>query len=330
MDSTGRRLLAAGRYYVLGEGVRAELGRLIGARSEFFCGVCTWEEQAMLFNRHYPKVLSSGAADIPRELRIVVEDGATALGLTGSGLVLLPAFEILDAALQAAPAQISACGGLVVRHVVLQGRIGIALIWPAFQVACRAGEEVLGGVDIHHSDVASFATQISSLLAWGCSGPRLLVRVGVCRKAARAPRGWAAAHRSARAGLQRLAGRAWAGVGKQLSTLAALSREPVSAPGAELERIARRYDLKLGRKTIAALKASLGPGKGRETLYDVVRALAELAAADRPWAWQRRVMFACGAVLRERLGIKARSTPRRARRRGRPRSRAVRSAAAAH
>lgn len=300
LDDSGKLGAGDRTFYLAVEG-REKLAREAGIPANFFAK-CPPPLQSELFNTFYPKALPEHSD--PGKILLVVQDEKFAVGLAPADLVFLPTSEVFELALDARPSNIDE-DELEVAHLHLDGDSRVSIVSREKKTNPRPDDLVKAGIDIRHSDVGEFATQIDTfLLRLACSNGMLS---RVCTHGSKTPvrvRRAAAHHEDlTRQRIAEVARQGWAELDAKMAAVEQLATESVDNPGALIRSIGEK--LRLSDRLIQEIvdapnQDELGPSG---TLWDVVGAFSRVGTHHSRLspATRRYLQELSGDMIGERL-----------------------------
>jgi hypothetical protein len=295
-------LVLGGRHLEMTKEARDKIVDLGGIPPSFY-DKCPADLGAHVFNRLFSQKVSSGV--VAQSFDIMILNNNTIAAICEPRLSALPAIDVLDIVLSAAPGNLTKNeNALQVHHFRLNGSMSVSLLSPDAKAEPRPRDIVQAGVDIYHSTWGDFATQVNTyLLRLVCSNGAL-IRVCEHEHGVRIRRDEFVDRNEMLGRVRRVAELAWSDLDKKLDVLKRLATEPAEDINAVIEKIARDSNLSLGRAQTAAIVQAMNEDEfGNDgTILDVWNAFTRLAthATDRPLQWRRRLMFASGGLLKRR------------------------------
>jgi len=296
------QLELGGRHLKLAKEARDKIVGLAGI-PHYFYDKCPTDLGANVFNRLFSQKQSS--EEVPQGFDIMILNGDTIAAICESRLRALPAIDVLNVVLEAAPENLAQNeNALQVHHFGLNGHVQLSLLSPDAKAEPRPQDIVQAGVDIYHSTWGDFATQVNTFLLRLICSNGALIRVCEHEHGVRIRRDEFVDRNKMLGRVRRVAELAWFDFDKKLDVLKHLATEPVEDLNAVIEKIARDSSLSLGRAQTAAIVQAMNEDEfGNDgTVLDVWNAFTRLAthATDRPLPWRRRLMFASGGLLKRR------------------------------
>jgi hypothetical protein len=278
-----------------------ELATYAGIPSVFFTQ-CPPDLQAVMFNKLFP--IRVPTQDIPCEMGVAILDNKV-ISVASSHLESLASLDVLELVLDEAPKELRNEESLVVDRFHLNGWTGISLTSPSIKTEPRPGDIIQAGVDFYHSDAGSFATQVSTYLLRLVCKNGALVRVCEHDRGVRIRRDSHIDRDELIRRARRMAALAWSDLDKKLEVLKQLANERVENPREVIEKISADLGLNMSGKLIDGAIRAMGEDEygNARTLLDIWNAMSRLAthSIEHPLAWRRRMMFASGGILQERI-----------------------------
>ncbi|MBM4041912.1 MAG: hypothetical protein FJ290_25730 [Planctomycetes bacterium] len=298
---------AAGKRYLLADSALAAFANLLGIPAPYFCSR-PHDLQAWLFNRELGDALK--AKRLPTDVGLVVEDGQRVAGLCKPHLPVLPAAMVFTGVMARAPRSPRGSGNrLMVRKDWMPNHTATALLAPKARVECQQGDDVVAGVEISMGPDGHAGAQVNTLLFRKVCGNGFLVpprdEAGRRLRIRTPPSDSRPARYAFCKQVRRVARAAWKDIEPLLGALKQLVCVPVGNLAEAADSVARLAHLTLCSKVRCQILQALerdafGPG---DTMYHVLNACSWVGTHDeeRPVAWRRRLLFACGEVLRRQL-----------------------------
>jgi hypothetical protein len=297
----GGRLVSEGQTFALGPQARSEIARRASIPSEFFAK-CSGDIQAFLFNRLYAENLERSAAG--ESTQLVLLGGSLVWGITDPELAFLHADEVLETALAARPETIDEAQ-LEVVDFHHDGDAHISVVSPAVQTEARVGDIVRAGLDIYHSNIGQFGTQIESyVFRLSCRNGML---IKVCRHSHATPariRRAATENRGlTRRRVEEMARMAWNELDAKLTAVRLMAEERVDNVAAVIQSVGEklRFGERLIQQVLNALASDeIGPSG---TLWDIACAFSRTGTHSDNLSLRTRRYFQelSGDFVRERI-----------------------------
>ena len=296
LGADGRLVTPNGQLRVAESGSKA-LAKLSGIPPDFFPR-CPLRLQAAMFNGLWPVA----AKHQKEQVGLVVRKDDLLVGIVDPRLALLSGAAVAEAVLEARPPEIGQ-DHLEISEFRLNGRLSLSLVSRQVQSEPRVGDVVRGGVDIVHSDIGEFATQISShLLRLACRNGMLLP---ICQheQRLRVRRAAEGNEETTLDKIREIASLAWTELDVKLGALRTLADETVNDPAALVRAIARKAGLNqaVTAEVLAALSADeMGDGGAA---FDVINAFARVGTHSEQISQRtrRRMGELSGALIAERM-----------------------------
>ena len=302
-DKNGH-LIADGRTLSLAAQPLRKLARWAGVPADFFAK-CPTDVRTYLFNRLFSTTaMERSKAQPGKTVSLVLTDDSRVVGIADAELALLSGAEVLDIALKSKPSGIDEAQ-LAIAEFRLNGDLRVSIVSPQINAEPRVDDVVTAGVDIHHSDVGQFGTQIESyLLRLRCTNGML---AKICQHTHSVPRRIrrAAAQNQelTRRRVGEMAEAAWTELSMKLEAVKILANEQVDNPAAFIRSMGEqlRFPEKLIGQVIEALSLDeVGPSG---TVWDVVNAFSRVGThSNRLSTLTRRYLQGVsGYLIEERV-----------------------------
>ena len=275
------------------------LAKRVGVPSGFF-ETCSPALRASVFNEFLQHGLRGER--VPSHMKAIIHDGDVLLGVADPDLALLNSAEVLETVLDALPPDLDR-EHLEVVNFRSNGELRVAVSTPQIVGEPRVGDIVQGGINVRHSPVGGFATQVSSFLFRLVCQNGLLVPTCQHEHRLRIRR---AAEENAATTLEKVrevAGIAWTELRSKLDAVQRLAQETVTDPEGLIRAIARQSGLsrRVAAQVISALNVDeLGGG---DSLFDVINAFARIGTHSERLSSGRRRMLQelSGDLVTERI-----------------------------